>query len=428
MVNQNEWINSNNPKYIALCFGLLSICISGSHITSHLRHFAIPDVQRNVIRIVFLVPVYSIASIIALFLSQGEGRIYVEVLRDLYESYVIYSFYCLILNYCGGEAHTIYRLQQHENLSNIHNSNSNLTEDISTAGTIQMPFPFCYCTPLPRDGRLIRLCFQGILQFLIIKPLMVCLDLVMLGVNQYYNPIYQLVELIVYNVSYCWAIYCLYIFYLATKHLLTSFRPILKFISVKCIILLPYYQSLFLRLIIYSKVPGNIMLWNDFLLCLEMFIFAILLYLSFPCSDFLQTKGSESNSRVVLQNAQEAFRMKDIYQNISHNFHHKYKDYALQQSPHVMMDHHDSRQQDDSHHDSLETIEIEMNSKESQSGFTFNYLLRNTQTHSSDSYSPTKLESEEPYKQSDDKQDDLQEIPLALDLQNYKEVNEDNEY
>ena len=97
-----------------------------------------------------------------------------------------------------------------------------------------------------------RLCQRGVLQFVIVKPIVSTMDAIMLAAGLYFNPIYQYFEAIIYNIrfycfkhvillltigfmnfSYGYALYCLFIFYTATKQLIENFRPILKFASVK---------------------------------------------------------------------------------------------------------------------------------------------------------------------------------------------------
>jgi hypothetical protein len=129
---------------------------------------------------------------------------------------VIYSFLNLILEYCGGETDCIYLI---ENEPMLH-----------------MPCPLncgCLKSPRPRDARLMRMCERGVLQFVIIKPIMACLAIIMIATDNYFSVVFEYFEAVVYNVSYSWALYCMYVFYLATNELLAKFRPIMKFASVK---------------------------------------------------------------------------------------------------------------------------------------------------------------------------------------------------
>jgi hypothetical protein len=45
-----------------------------------------------------------------------------------------------------------------------------------------------------------RLCQRGVLQFVIVKPIVATMDAIMLAAGLYFNPIYQYFEAIIYNI------------------------------------------------------------------------------------------------------------------------------------------------------------------------------------------------------------------------------------
>ena len=59
--------------------------------------------------------------------------------------------------------------------------------------------------------------------------------------------------MLAYNVSISLALYALFLFYIATRHLLKPFSPVLKFGSVKAIIFLSFWQGLFSLSLHFSK-------------------------------------------------------------------------------------------------------------------------------------------------------------------------------
>ena len=155
---------------------------------------------------------------------------------------------------------------------------------------------------------------------------MALISVVLLATGQYFSPAWQVTETVIYNISYAWALYCLYVFYLAIKQNIKNFRPIAKFASVKSIIFATYYQSLFLKLALSNNEYA--ILWNDLLLCIEMVVFATALMFAFPVSDF---QGGVPDRR-VLENVKDVFTLKDILHDVYHNFTSTYDDYALQRS------------------------------------------------------------------------------------------------
>ena len=113
------------------------------------------------------------------------------------------------------------------------------------------------------DHRLMRFCSQGVLQFIVIKPAVAVVDLVLLALGRFYESIWQTLVTIIYNVSYIWALYCLYVFYLATHNIIEKFHPLAKFATVKSIIFATYYQSLFLQVTSTYVLPGiHIGVWG----------------------------------------------------------------------------------------------------------------------------------------------------------------------
>lgn len=90
-----------------------------------------PGIQIYVIRILVICPVYAISSSLALGL--GKYGAYAEISRDVYEAFVIYSFFNLILEYSGGETDCIYQIENEPQL--------------------RWPCPLCFLKPRPRDAR-----------------------------------------------------------------------------------------------------------------------------------------------------------------------------------------------------------------------------------------------------------------------------------
>jgi hypothetical protein len=89
--------------FLAAIFGLISVIMSLFLIMQHAMHYIKPNEQKHIIRIVFMIPVYSIVSFLSyLFWRQA---IYFEVLRDCYEAFAISSFFALLCNYVANNLH-----------------------------------------------------------------------------------------------------------------------------------------------------------------------------------------------------------------------------------------------------------------------------------------------------------------------------------
>lgn len=206
-----EFLYSKEIDYVAYAFAAFAALISFIHIFKHLKNYTMPQIQTYVIRILFICPVFAISS--ALAIALGDYGNYVLIIRDIYEAVVVYSFLNLILEYCGGETDCVYKIEN-EPLLNL-------------------PLPLCCVRPKPRDAKLMRICCRGVLQFVIVKPIVTLVDLCLLPTGHDQNNIWQIIKLIIYNFSYGSALYCLFVFYLATKPITKNFRPVYKFAAVK---------------------------------------------------------------------------------------------------------------------------------------------------------------------------------------------------
>lgn len=129
--HDSGWIESHEAKIVGLIFASISILISFFHIYSHLKLYTMPEIQIYVIRILFTCPIYAMCSSIALFVA--PYNVYAEAARDLYEAVVVYAFFNMILEYCGGETDCVYAIENDS--------------------TLQLPFPLCCLKRRPRDAR-----------------------------------------------------------------------------------------------------------------------------------------------------------------------------------------------------------------------------------------------------------------------------------
>jgi hypothetical protein len=76
----------------------------------HLTHWYMPDVQKYVVRILWMVPIYAVQSWLSLRFH--NVRIYIDSVRDLYEAYVIASFVYYLMELLGGQDALVNILEQ----------------------------------------------------------------------------------------------------------------------------------------------------------------------------------------------------------------------------------------------------------------------------------------------------------------------------
>lgn len=95
--------------------------------------------------------------------------------------------------------------------------------------------------------RFIRRCKQGCLQFVILKPILVAVTLILYAKGKYHDGNFSpdqsyLYLTIIYTLSYSMALYALALFYVACRDLLQPFNPVPKFIIIKSVVFLTYWQ------------------------------------------------------------------------------------------------------------------------------------------------------------------------------------------
>ena len=69
------------------------------HVTSHLRNFHNPVVQRKILAILWMAPIYSTSSWFSLVFVSCEA--YLSILKDCYEAYVVYVFLSFLISVLG---------------------------------------------------------------------------------------------------------------------------------------------------------------------------------------------------------------------------------------------------------------------------------------------------------------------------------------
>lgn len=241
---------------------------------------------------------------------------------------MLYNFMSLCLYYVGGPNDLVMHWE---------------TDDA------QVPLSYLWCTcclvNLKLNGVFLRRIVQGVLQFVIVKLVLTVAALVLELVGGYQDGSWSfthgyLYVTIFYNVSIAIALYALVIFYLAAEPYLRPQRPLLKFIMVKSVIFVTYWQSLLLSLLFFtgalrplagrSEEDTSGMLQN-FLICLECLPGAFLSLRGFPPR--AHAMPEEKGMRQTLRNLKHALSVHDVLQDTEHAFDRKYGQFVMMTSP-----------------------------------------------------------------------------------------------
>uniref|UniRef100_A0A0A0LGL5 Uncharacterized protein n=1 Tax=Cucumis sativus TaxID=3659 RepID=A0A0A0LGL5_CUCSA len=187
----------------------------------------------------------------------------------------------------------------------------------------------------PLKKRFIRRCKQGCLQFVILKPILVAVTLILYAKGKYedgnFNPKQSYLYLtIIYTISYTMALYALALFYVACKDLLQPFNPVPKFIIIKSVVFLTYWQGVLVFLAAKTQFIKNAeqaAQFQDFIICIEMLIAALGHLYAFPYKEY--AGANIGGSRGLTGSLAHAVKLNDFYHDTVHQFAPTYHDYVL---------------------------------------------------------------------------------------------------
>ncbi|KAI8440444.1 hypothetical protein MSG28_001744 [Choristoneura fumiferana] len=266
-------------------FVLLALPISIWQIIQHVVHYTKPSLQKHIIRILWMVPIYALNAWLGL--EFPEQSIYMDSLRECYEAYVIYNFMKYLLNYL--------------------NEDQDLEAVLETKPQVYHIFPLCCLTPWEMGSEFVHNCKHGILQYTVVRPVTTVISMIceLCGVygESDFNPRMAFPYMIaINNLSQFVAMYCLVLFYRANRVELKPMKPIGKFLCIKAVVFFSFlqcrrhtYSSNFIPSICYSPCMCDILIIHDFLICIEMFLAAIAHHYSFSYKPFVSRHEHESS-------------------------------------------------------------------------------------------------------------------------------------
>ena len=316
----------------------IAACVaSGMLIYQHLRFWSDAPRQKWIVRILIMVPIYSVDSWFSLRFNAVST--YLNLIRDAYEGYgmamrarralsicslhsplaVLFCFFALLIAYVEG------------------NRPGSCGQILASKGPKSHPWPLTciHFTPGPYFLLWMK---RLILQFAILRPLLaivaVCLEPFglfgegSLAVNRGY-----LYFTVLGNVSVSIALYCLILFYIAAKEELEQFQPIAKFFSIKAILFFAFWQSVLIAILAHFGILSGIGSWTehqvavlfqDLAICFEMFFLSILHIFAFEFQTYrekMQVKPSKLTSlRPVLKNFGETVSQNDVLGQVKESF------------------------------------------------------------------------------------------------------------
>ncbi|XP_076049143.1 transmembrane protein 184C isoform X2 [Oratosquilla oratoria] len=271
-------------------FVFLAIPITLWEIIQHLINYTKPKLQKHIIRILWMVPVYALnAWLVLAFPEQG---LYLDTARECYEAYVIYNFMIFLLNF----------------LDDV----MDLDAIMETKPQMNHIFPLCCLKPWPMGREFIHRCKHGILQYTVFHLITTFIAFVCGLANVYgegdFSPKKAFVYLfVINNLSQFVAMYCLVLFYKAMRRELDPMSPLAKFLCIKAVVFFSFFQGVGIMFLVKF---GNFEVikeldedekqklsnaFQNYLICVEMFIAAVVHHFAFSYKPYVDPEYENGN-------------------------------------------------------------------------------------------------------------------------------------
>ncbi|QSS57535.1 DUF300 domain-containing protein [Histoplasma capsulatum var. duboisii H88] len=293
---------------------LVATLISLISIWLQTKNYRKPLLQRYVVRILLMVPIYSVSSWVSIVSLKASA--FIAPIRDIYEAFTIYTFFQLLINLVGGERALIVMTHGRAPVQHAWPLNHFLRKvDISD----------------PHTFLAIK---RGILQYAWLKPILALASIIMKATGTYQEGYLGLSSGylwtgIIYNISVTLSLYSLAMFWVCMHDDLKPFRPVPKFLCVKLIIFASYWQGFFLSILQWlGALPNGVAGYSpdnlaaaiqDSLICFEMPIFALTHWYAFSWHDYAD--ASVSAARMPVKFAiRDAFGIRDLIEDTKETF------------------------------------------------------------------------------------------------------------
>ncbi|KAK4631951.1 Transmembrane protein [Fulvia fulva] len=318
-------------------FALSAIILTFGSIFLQAKNYRKPLLQRHVIRIVILVPIFSAASWASL--TSLRVAFWIDPLRDVYEAFTIYTFFQILVNFLGGERSLIIMMHGRAPVNHLWPVNH-------LFGKVDISDPHTFLQ--------IK---RGILQYAWIKPVLAIVTIACKATGTFREGIIAVNSGyfwtgLIYNVSICWSLYDLALFWVCMSDDLQPFRPMPKFLCIKGIIFASWWQGFLLSILVWiglipSLPQGGYTADNlaaaiqDALICFEMPFFAIWHWYAFSWKDYADR--TISDARMPIRFAlRDAFGPRDLIEDCKETFSGKKYEYRYFDAEDNVMAHEDS--------------------------------------------------------------------------------------
>ncbi|XP_031743271.1 protein LAZ1 homolog 1 isoform X3 [Cucumis sativus] len=212
-----------------------------------------------------------------------------------------------LLSRIGGEKRTVEFMES----QTVVDSSTPLLAEKYAYGVVEHPFPLnCFIREWYLGSDFYHAVKIGIVQYMILKMICALLAMILESFGVYgegkfewrYGYPYLAVVL---NFSQSWALYCLLQFYSVTKDKLESIKPLAKFLVVKSIVFLTWWQGVAVAFLFsIGAFKGSLARElktriQDYLICIEMGIAAVAHVYTFPAVPYKRGERCVRNVSVL---------------------------------------------------------------------------------------------------------------------------------
>ncbi|KAF8526020.1 organic solute transporter Ostalpha-domain-containing protein [Hysterangium stoloniferum] len=291
---------------VASIFTILATVVSLWLISKHLSWYTKKRRQRYIVRLLLMVPIYAIVSLASYIF--WNHALSITLLRDSYESFVLYSFFYLLLQY----------------LSPTPEGQKEVFRKVKLD---KWMFPLGFVRYRPEGLYFLQLMKWGVLQYCIIRPgttvAAIILDYIGLYCEQSWSPAWGHIYItIIVSLSVTIAMYCLIQLYIPIAGQLKEHKPLLKLFAVKAVVFLTFWQATFLSILsMFGVVKDTPYMTaddinNGIAAILETFEMACFAFLHIWAFSYLPYRNVKADQTPRLRSLAHAIDIRDMWREI----------------------------------------------------------------------------------------------------------------
>lgn len=260
---------------------VVTVLLTAINVLRHCRNYSNPGEQRQILRILYMPPIYAIIS----FFSYRYFRSYTyyDLVETVYESITLSAFLLLLIEFVAATA-----------------VDHKVTNAMARKDKKKLPIPFCCVRYRPTKPYFMYTLKWSVLQYVVIRPLLTIIGIIcqaegvlcesggwsLTTANAYLE--------VIDGVSITVALYGLIVFYALTREELTGRRPLAKFLAIKLIVMFTFYQGL-----VFDALEGRVIhatqYWtetniadglNALATCIEMVFFSAFMMWAYGIQDY----------------------------------------------------------------------------------------------------------------------------------------------